>query len=555
MRNEARAIELAVSTLVARLAQEAHLLPELQRARRMFLGEGPVAPLVVGAADTAEHRFAEWFVLERESETLGAVPADVPRFADQVAELEGSTAGVFLVLSVSPHGVEARDLQDEAVYDLAVPIGSLQPGDLLVGRLFPFTSGRFTPSSAAAVFRPGKDLGEAFRRDVERLELDRRLHQIELEHLLLRRTDQTPSPTAAAPAAVTAPVVPGVPLEHLEADLDRLLQSGASKHTATSISELLAAAVRPGPAMGPLLDELAFDSVVDLDRVREVLLAIWNAHHPEGIPPLDPNDVPPPAPGERLGERLVRTLDEGLRQKRDVDEVFAQLERLAGLEPGAADDGENPFDHEAEPAADDAPDPGGDLAPLVQEFLWEHGIEQGPVASALLTWSELQANAALPRTDLELVTGTDLMRLLLHVYLGAAPTERATAVRTTFQALQQFYAWAKQTLELEVGGALQECRGALLDQLDRLASAGVLLSSPPVRGLRPGILLVEDLGPRGFGARDDDGQDHWLECAPEAAAQLRQGDLVLGALVARGTGHALGGLAVVLPHDARGLME
>lgn len=269
------------------------------------------------------------------------------------------------------------------------------------------TEERWTPSTGAAVFRPGKDLAEAFRRDVARLELDRRLRQIELEHLLLRRTDQTPSPTATT--------IPIVPIERLEASLEQLLRQGNSKLTAVGISEQLANVLRPGPIMGPLLEELAFDTAVDLDRVREVMLQIWNAYHPEVVGATKPDAEaaeeptaslldPGQVPGETLGERLVRTLDEGLRQKVDVDDLFAHLERLAGLEPGTSDSGENPFDlqddgdEETEPAG---PDPGGDLGPLVQEFLWENGIEEEPLrrrCSAGRPAAKLRARAHRPRT-------------------------------------------------------------------------------------------------------------------------------------------------------------
>jgi len=161
----------------------------------------------------------------------------------------------------------------------------------------------------------------------------------------------------------------------------------------------------------------------------------------------------------------------------------------------------------------------------------------------------------LPHTDLEEVTGQDLMRFLLHVYLGASPESRAGEVRAAFAKVAEFYAWAERTQEMQIAAALQDCRGSLLDHLDRLATASRALSTTPDRSRRPSILQVEDLGPRGFGVRDDDGGDHWLQAAPEAVSALRQGDLVLGALVAAEKGSALAGLVVVLPADARTLME
>lgn len=547
--DDAETVQLAVAALVARLTNEPRLAAEVQRARREFFGNGQGLASVGRIGDSAEQRFGEWFALERESEMLGAVPFELPAYASAELQVDGTTAGVFVVVIAADGEFEARDLQGDAIFELAVPMASLLVGDLLVGRLFQLENGLWAPSTAAAVFRPGRDLGEAFRRDIERLALGRRLRQVELEHLLLRRQDQGPSPTA--PAAAPEPkrgALPGIPLEHLEADLDRLLDGTGGRHQATAISERLAAASRPGQVMGPLLEELAFETSVDLDRARELLLEIWTAHHIDDAPAVA---APSQAPGEALGERLVRTLEEGLQKQHDVEELFAQLESLAGLEPGAADDEENPFDRDASGAEELA---AGDLDGLVHEYLWETRRDGEAVAGPLRLWVQLQANAALPHGDLETVTGQDLMRLLLHVYLSAGPMQRADAVRATFGELEAFYEWARREQELEVGAALHECKGALLDQLDRLAAAGAQLSTEGSAQL-PRFLVVEDLGGDGFGVRDDEGGHHWLVANRAAVGDLRAGDLVLGALEPRGRGMALVGMVVVLPSDARALME
>jgi hypothetical protein len=97
----------------------------------------------------------------------------------------------------------------------------------------------------------------------------------------------------------------------------------------------------------------------------------------------------------------------------------------------------------------------------------------------------------------------------------------------------------------------------LLDQLDRLQAASDALSTPSTAALRPGVLVVEEVDKRGFGARDDDGNDHWLDAPPSGLANLQRGDLVLGALgpVDDRNRRRLAGLVVVLPADARALME
>lgn len=553
--DDAMAAASAVTEFAARLAKDPHLAAEMQRARREFFAAGQGGAVVPGAADAAELRFAEWFTLERESEVLGAVPVDVPPWSEDFPDLRDSTAGLWLVHHVAERGVEARDLQEGEPLDLAVPPQSLQAGDLIVGRLFTRGAGRWTPSTAAAIFRPGAEIAQAFLRDMQRLGLERRLQQVELEHLLLRR------PQSSAPAA--AAVAPGIPLEHLEADLDRLLVRTASEHAASAISQQLAIAVRPGPVIGPLLDELAFDSDVDLDRARELLLAIWNAHHGADGSGGSVVDAGESVPGETLGERLVRTLDEGLAQKRDVGELFAQLERMAGIEPDPEDEADAADDAEEDdvvtaPADDAEGDAGsGNLAALVEEFLWETGRSDDAAAAELRLFAALQDNAALPHRDLEEITATDVMRLLLHIYLGAPPSQRAARVRSTFEQVRRFYRWATDVQEMDVGSVLDGCRGSLLDQLDRLQAAGEALSTATGPRARPGVLEVEDVGPSGFGVRDDDGSDHWLAGSPDALAHLQRGDLVLGSLVppdAAGP-RRLGGLVVVLPADARTLME
>lgn len=605
-RDEAKATEVLVAKLAEQLAADARLRPELLRARREFFGTD-ARGAIAGAASAAEHRFAEWFALERSCDTFGDVPVELPAFAAFADDLAGSLAGVFLVQGAIGGAVSARDLQDETVIDLRVPPQSLQEGDLLVGRLFPSGPDLYTPSTACAVFRPGTELGRAFARDLQRLELDRRLQQIELEHLLLRRPEQGQSPTAHPRATATAETPPPVPLEHLEADLERLLQDGGSDLSASSLSQQLALVLRPGQVMGPLLDQVAFESSVDLDRLRDLLMQIWNAHHADDEPTAVAGDdlTTGAAPGETLGERLVRTLDEGLAQKRDVEDLFAQLERMAGIEPEAEDgdddapaasdpsdgDGEEGVTEEGDdddaseddddgprrpartvasprrtnvaadddadadgPAAFGDPD-AGDLAPLVAEFLWETGRDRAD--SPLRLWGELQRNAPLPHMDLEQVTGGDLMRFLLHVYLGAPPVARAEAVRAAFAELRAFYDWARDTQELDFGAVLDQCHGSLLSQLDRLHTASRALSNQQRPAGRPGILEVEDVGPDGFGVRDDDGDTHWIRTETHFAAELLVGDLVLGALSppTAGLERSLQGLVVVLPAEARQLME
>lgn len=553
-----------IARLAEQLAKQPRLSAELQRARRQFFGEDQVG----AGNDAAEHRFAEWFLLERESETLGAVPATIPPYSRDVEELEGSLVGLFMVESVGST-IAATDMQDESVIEIA-DVSTLQVGDLLVGRLYPVGGERWAPSAATPALRPGREIATAFVRDLEKLELGRRLYQVELEHLLLRQYGgsiatiaEPDQPAAAAVAAEPlVPELPAVPLEHLEADLEQLLLSVGEHHSATVLSQQLAVAERPGQCIGPLLDQLAFDTDVDLDKARRLLLEIWNAHHAGPARSTEQAGGSAGAPGESLGEQLARKIDEGIGESQDVEALFGQIERLAGIEPEEDDDDDErntKIVAEVFGTGDDDGD-AGDLSPLVTEFHWETGAESTD-ESALRLWIELQRNAPVPNTDLETIQAQDLMRLLLHVYLRSSPDERADQVRAAFEELRLFYDWVLTTQEIDRREVLGQCKGTLLQHLDRLQRAGAALSNddPPVHS--PGLLQVEEVGADGFGARDDDGGSYWLLCAQEAVKNLAVGDLVLAGLAAT-TGDEQtsmhrrpAGLVVVMPIDARSLIE
>ncbi|MGC6487732.1 MAG: hypothetical protein ACON4Z_08825 [Planctomycetota bacterium] len=547
-----------VAELAGALSANDRLRAELQRARRQFFGDAASAQ----ADDAAEHRFAEWFLFERESESLGAVPAQVAPYAERAQELEDSIAGLFLVETVGD-SVNARDVQSGEIVELDDK-RSLQVGDLLVGRLYPAAQERWSASAATPALRPGRELADAVLRDLEQLEVSRRLQQIELEHLLLRQHGATAEAVLPGP-----PPEPLAPLEHLEADLQQLLQRAGGRHEAEHISQQLAAAPRPGPLVGPLLDQLAFDTDVDLDHARRLLLEIWNAHHAGRAPERAAEEgVRGGPPGETLGEKLVRTLDEGLSDRQDVEQVFSQLEQLAGIEPEEEEEDADAAAALVQRLAE-APSgalaggddvDAGDLAPLVTEYHWETGTADAD-ASALQLWVELQRNAPVPTTQLEAISAQDVMRLLLHVYLRSAPDERAAQVREAFDELTRFYDWLTVTQEMDLRAVLRACEGPLLEQLDRLQDAGVALTNDEAPARAPGLLQIEEIGRDGFGARDDDGGGYWLAASPDALGRLEVGDLLLAGVAppdpdAPTSMHArLAGLAVVLPVDARALIE
>lgn len=550
-------LQNALQKIFAATVLDPQLIVEHQRARLEFFG----ARVLAAVTETAEQRFREWFVLERESERLGVPPVEASLLSDDSATmLADSLVSVFTVTESFGDTADLIDLQDDEFYEVRVPADALQKGDLVVGRIHPDPAGGWQPSVALAVYRPGAVLAAAFKRDRATNDLDHqdhRLSQIEIEHLLLARK---PFSTQIAKQ----------PIEHLEAKLEGLLKGVDSSLSPTEISAALADAIRAGSVIGPLLDEFAFDTDVDLENLRILLLELWSAHHAGDLirPPDSANPKPTAKPpvatakddirkDESLGESLVRALDRGLAEKRDVEELFAQIEAMAGIEPEVEDEDaeDDPIDDLKKRAMLEGTDR-GDLSPFVQEFLWETAPKDPEVTRVLQILVDLQQNATVPHIDVESVTSQDLLRLLLHCYLAAEPAARAATVRTAFGILREFYAWVEVTQEMSLRSVLLECQGSLLDHLDRLQAAGLSLSTSldAMSSKGTGLLRVEDVAVNGLGLLDDDGGNHWVPTPAATAALLREGDLLLGALTTSSRGIALSGLVVALPALAEALI-
>ena len=565
-----------VHSIAEHLAEQERFRPEFARAWREFFGVDVEVRRQPERGRPAHTRFCEWFVLERVSEVLGDVP--IRRLGeltgDEPAELDallGSRVGIYRVDAVGDDSARLIDLQTERPEDLRSDPGwrenlKLTAGDLLVGRLYPDDRGRCVPSAAVAVVAAGERLSEALQQDLRASQLPRRLHQAELEHLLFRKWD-----------AARETVQQSRPIEHLEARLETLLRdAGAVRHSATEISRALRDASSAGSVMGPLLDEIAFDTSVDLDELRMLLLEMWNAYHPGGdvIPTPDPATPQPaadgsakpedgggarrtelasgfePREGESLGETLARRIEQGLTADEDIEEVYAEVEQLLG----------EPIDDEDEnevPLTDPTDVVRGDLQALIAEFVWEEKCEDGVEARVLGLLVRQLNEAPVPKVDLEYVEAKDLLRLLVHVFLGSAPAEREQAVRMTFGVLERFYAWAAETQEYQLGDGLTECRARLVDDVDRLARASRALSSADApTTAQPILMRVQATRERELELELGAERRALIPLPDGVAKDLRVGDLVLGALRSghRDDAATLDGMVVVVPEGCEAML-
>ena len=525
-------------TRLLALLQEAELEPrlcgEMARARREFFGADAVSRQDPAGQAAAATRFAEWYLLERESDQLGGVPHAVLLGSEELAE---SLVGIFWIDAVVGDEARARDLQDGQGLDLVgLEPGSLEPGTLLLGRVFQTRAGGFVPSIAAIAIRDAGPLAQAIERDLAALDLGRRMTQAEMEHLLLSR-----GLTPGDPPEVI------VSIERIEAELETCLAvAGMPAQSVTQISAALREAPTPGLVIGPLLDQLAFDTGADLDTLRRLLMELWSAHHQPGRAPLPPAPRAPAADlGPGLGSELAARIERGLETHEDPSALFADVERMLG-ESGI------------ETEADEEPGVtfgSGDLEPLVTEYLWEAGLAGTPEAQVLLALVRQQRELPVPSLDLEYLQTDDLLRLLLHVFVSEPAPRRAEAVHDAFLTLQQFYAWAETAQGFELGATLQGVESAFVVHVDRLAAASHVLGDATTPQVKPQLWQVVGVAADRLEVSPHDEDSRFTVTAAAGATRwLQIGDLLLGALEHRAGTYRFVGTVVALPQTAEPLL-
>ncbi|MDF1797865.1 MAG: hypothetical protein P1V81_01710 [Planctomycetota bacterium] len=391
-----RELEQDLDELAAGLLESPELIEEHEADLKAFIG--PLRnPAAIEAGTLRRHR--EWFLLERESEAIGgAIPLEAAfelrttedaGAAMRYAALRASRSGIFVVARLVPgDGFLLDELLGRGQYvvdDIELST-ELEPGDLLVGRIFPrdiANEGERTTwclSSGAANLR-NPELLEAIERDVEamrkRARGPLRMTQAELEVMFFNEViaPEATEPVAVPDAVLPAPVEAKAPLAEQLTDLRELLvEGGFGDERWSEIVDVLRA--RPMPVadlavggddpVGWILEELAFETDLDLADVRTRLLLLWRSLHDphsgvesthELTPAVRLDDEDGPSP-EAIRAALER-FDAARQAGGDVDALFAVLETELGLEVDADAD-----DHLV-------PDFPGVLGALVQEYLWD----------------------------------------------------------------------------------------------------------------------------------------------------------------------------------------
>jgi hypothetical protein len=471
------ATEAAFEAVCEKLAEDGALLAEFERSRPEFSEHAAESTLEVGR----ERRLREWFLLERPSEALGAVPVEawageLDASHDGIESLLASSCAVYEVLAAgADRALCVRDLLTRAEHVLDEPEAALelQPGDLVVGRIFPTRDGAAT-LSAAAIWMRDASLLAALQRDLGTLRNARRgmlrISQAELERMFFA--------TASSIAAAAARKEPSAALRAIQLKLAEFLAKAGldEEEVADWLAELAETPLAergalPGAddVLGRLLAELAMRSDVDLELARALVLTAWQAAdqlattvEPAVVPSDEEESAAPEAADARRAERwptadALAAFDRERAAGAELEAAFQLLERRLGI-TDAEDD---------EPAADAVEAPSV-LAVLVAEYAWEREHSGSALKREHQHWLDqlAHANATLP--------GLEDLDARLLVQFAAGHAIRNGTLRTPAEAaqlcdvLRAFALWCESAQDHPLQAQAAAALDALQPELERV---------------------------------------------------------------------------------------
>ncbi len=495
-----------------------------------FFGS-PTAAVGV-APEAAERRFAEWFLLERPSERFVTPPVEALAAelasedgldADLIAALRRSFCGVFEVSAVvQGEGAWLRDMLLGGEYPLVDRTGSeaLEVHDVLIGRLFALGAAGNWLSRSAAFFR-SDELRTALARDLEAARGRRRgvprLSQLELERLFWGAESALVTPETALGSG-----------DAIAAAREWLAANGVGEERADGfLAELARAPFDPNrvvigarDALGSILERLAFDTELDLERARAVLVAAWAEL---SNPPEDATEVHEPgrAPHRaRDPQSALENFDRGREAGRDLESLFGELERDLGLEP------------DEDVVDDSVPDFPGVVGAMVEECIWEIGRESGDDAAKRLEplrrFSAFGADIGV----FENLAERELLAFTTVWLPECGDLRDASDARATLGALREFCAWAEDRhgvmLRTNFAARLDE----LAESLPRTAEAN-LATEPTPTGRVGSVFEVVAVGAESR-VRDSNGRESTVRIAARLARSLAVGDRLRAELESNG---------------------
>ena len=442
----------------------------------------------------AGRRHLEWFLLEHHSATLRGSVAEklAPAYREAVAasltdeddrEAQEEALGLALEALLRSHtgifeaeatdteeAVWARDLGGFGTYALLTTglEGRLRHGDLLVGRLYPAGDGGNVASPTIAIVR-SEEIRTALTVDLGRVREESavnvlRIGQRDLEAMFFADSEVAPElegPETTEPAAA--------PADPEEAALAALHGAGFDESMARQALRVLARTPRD-PArlvhgledpMAEVMETLAFETDVDLDRARTALITAWDLISAGAAPP-----APAPSTREESGavdrDEAVEAFARGRARGEDAATLLQKLEEDLGIA------GDGPDEEGTDAPAPDFP---GVVGAMVDEMRWEMSATRDGFDVETLTPLKHLAAFARPIGVFEELKGRDLFQFTtfwLQETRSLPSDEEAVAL---VAALREFCEWALDAHEVDLGSEFLDALEGLETSLPRMRRA------------------------------------------------------------------------------------
>ncbi len=566
------AIERCLELLTSEVRSHAGLSSEFEQSIRTFFrgaapsGGGPLDVLLAG------RRHLEWFLIEHHSAAFPGLIADHLREAyaaqlqsisdaeDDASELVDALQGAFEALLKSHTGIFEveevregagawlRDVTGFGSFALAGPglAKSLKGGELFVGRLYPAGEGVHVASPAAAIVR-GPEVVSALQRDLERIRDAStgkvlRVSQGELEAMFFGAGG---SEVRAGGSSLASQQKPSS--EDPIADALHLLRgAGFGAERARRTVRLLAQEPRDpsklihghSDVLARLLEEIAFDTELDLDTSRRALMEAWEViSAPTEVrskAPAAPASPDAPADADEIARLAAIEAFAAARERgQDASALVKDLERDLGLDPSDGDGPEVP-----------APDFPGVVAAMIEEMKWELGATRPGFDVESLAPLSLFATFAQPIGVFEELRGRDLFQFAtfwLQERRALKSDDQAVALVV---AMREFCEWALDAHEVDLGSEFMDALDGLESSLPRTRRLNAAIEAPASDAETGELYEIETLGDAAaeeFESSEDRvrtlGGDTMTVILPDALrAELRIGDRIRATV--RLTGHA-----------------
>ena len=514
-------------------------LPELnaefeESIETFFQGARPGAAGDLRETLLAGRRHLEWFLLEHHSATLRGSVAEklAPAYRETVAasltdeddrEAQEEALGLALEALLRSHSgifeaettdteeaVWARDLGGFGTYALLTTglEGRLRHGDLLVGRLYPAGDGGNVASPTIAIVR-SEEIRAAVTVDLGRVREESavnvlRIGQRDLEAMFFADSEVAPELEGPETTETTEPAA--APADPEEAALATLHGAGFDESMARQALRVLARTPRD-PArlvhgvedpMAEVMETLAFETDVDLDRARTALITAWDLISAGATPP-----APAPSTREDSGavdrDEAVEAFARGRARGEDAATLLQKLEEDLGIA------GDGPAEEGTDAPAPDFP---GVVGAMVDEMRWEMSATREGFDVETLTPLKHLAAFARPIGVFEELKGRDLFQFTtfwLQETRSLPSDEEAVAL---VAALREFCEWALDAHEVDLGSEFLDALEGLETSLPRMRRANDALDPGQVEasdaeGEGYEVLSVDALQPAAFEGSGD----------------------------------------------------